>query len=60
MLQNPFYTDSAHIAYEQALTDLVSWLIKHNKRSEIKEFALAFPFLLEETDYWALRQRVGL
>ena len=60
LLQNHFYTDSAHKAYEQALFDIVKWLVEHNKRCEVKEFALAFPFFLEETDYWALRERVGL
>lgn len=58
ILPNPFYTDSAHKAYEQALSDLVSWLTLHNKRHEIKEFGLAYPLILSEDDYWPLRQRV--
>lgn len=60
ILPNPFYTDSAHKAYEQALSEVVNWLIEHNRRYEVKEFALAFPFLLDEDAYWALRRRVNL
>lgn len=58
LFPNPFYTDSAHKAYEQALSDMLSWLIKCNKRYEIKEFALAYPLILAEDDYWPLRQRI--
>ena len=59
ILHNPFYTDSAHKAYEQALCDLVDWLVKHNKVHEVTTFLLAYPFMLSEDDYWALRTRVN-
>lgn len=58
ILPNPFYTDSANKAYEQALSDMLNWLIQHNKRFEVKEFLLAYPFVLAEDDYWLLRQRI--
>ena len=58
LLPNPFYTDSAHKAYEKALSDVMAYLTEHNRRCEVREFALAYPLFLDEDDYWALQRRV--
>lgn len=64
ILINPFekeiridLTCSPHKAYELAIEDMIAWLTLHNEAHNFKQFALSYPFALNEDDYWALRQR---
>jgi len=58
ILPNPFSADPTHKAYELALSDTVKWLTEHNKLYEVAVIPEAYPFILAEDDYWALRQRI--